>query len=547
MKKYVNAHSDQSIAGVLFHFLKKNGYRVTYQAVWDKLSIHPNYPSLASITDTLTSFRVKNRLMKVDSSKLLREGVETDEPFMTFINSNDDDQELCIVNQIKNNTVSYTNSSLKNQQKNIEDFFSIWDGVILYSRVEETKSDSFYFEKKIFEARYSVLFFCFALMFIISSVYFIQAGNIRMFIVHALNALGLGVSYMLFEVHNNVHNVLFFKGCSTKANEGGCKELIKSKISEKNFKDISWSDMGVLYFSFSILFVSLSSMSNITLTAFVVFGFNLIGVLFSLYSFYEQFVRSRIFCFWCTLVMVIFWLVALTLVGSIDLSTDFILFFSPTFFNNFLVAILVVPVWVFLKKDFGDAKKIINYLKLIKYLKFSPQATEFMSNTEPIKVALSDDYFPIVLWGEDGDACENEIVVVINLFCEPCRMVYEKLDEYIRSEYPSLSIKMLLAVDENTESLNYRMGSLFIKLYKEKGAEAFIEAMNFWFLANDKNAQVFIDRFSVGLNSECKTSEVVKMHAKWIRENEIYTTPTVLFNKKRLPPVYGIDDLRFFI
>ena len=59
-----------NITSVLSKFTKQLNFSVNIQSIYDELLIHPEYPSLLSVSDVLANFDIKNIAFRIDVDEL---------------------------------------------------------------------------------------------------------------------------------------------------------------------------------------------------------------------------------------------------------------------------------------------------------------------------------------------------------------------------------------------------------------------------------------------------------------------------------------------
>jgi len=85
----------------------------------------------------------------------------------------------------------------------------------------------------------------------------------------------------------------------------------------------------------------------------------------------------------------------------------------------------------------------------------------------------------------------------------------------------------------------------FLAIQELRGSRILNQALDDWYLAKDKNYQIFAEKYP--LNGEQNNQkEKVKEMMKWCNTMKIRATPTIFINGSELPEDYLISELKNF-
>lgn len=93
-----------------------------------------------------------------------------------------------------------------------------------------------------------------------------------------------------------------------------------------------------------------------------------------------------------------------------------------------------------------------------------------------------------------------------------------------------------------TESLSV-INRKIIAAYQQLGAEETWELLTKWYAIGKQQGVDFFDHFELDSESESVLREFDK-HQKWIKQNPIGGTPTLLINGIELKPPYNVEDYK---
>ncbi|HXH99195.1 MAG TPA: cysteine peptidase family C39 domain-containing protein [Sphingobacteriaceae bacterium] len=124
---YLNpVYTHQPIAFIVKRFLKKHGVKTNLNLLHQKLSEHPYFPSLLSISEVLTTMHVPNQAYKIDL-ETLKENFEA--PILIYLKI---DQGLfCILDEIKAGSFKVTTEKGERKWFAEAEFIKVWEGVLL--------------------------------------------------------------------------------------------------------------------------------------------------------------------------------------------------------------------------------------------------------------------------------------------------------------------------------------------------------------------------------------------------------------------------------
>lgn len=505
------------------------GLRYTKFNLKNTLVNNYNFPSLASISDTLNEYNISNTSIKVEFSKL------KDIPTPFIANLNIKDEEFVLVSKIENENVYY----ISNKRKiiNTEAFKVKWTGIILYAEKSEKSNEQNLKQNirlqflKLLKIPFAICLACCVFVFALSTQAFYF--QLPYFLYLFSKVLGTVISILLLIQMVDLSNPFVKKLCST-IKKGNCNNILESNAA-KIFGVISWSEIGFIYFTGSLL-IALFTPSLISLLNILSF----LAIPYTIFSIYYQWKVVREWCLLCLLIQIIFWVEAivslflisknsLSLLTLIDLA-KFILLFS-----------LTIALWAFIKpfiESFFENQKL--KVQLNKFKSDTALFNAMLKLNEPIHI---EDDFPTIVYG--NPKAEFEITIVTNPLCKPCAEAHKKIEKILELNVDEIKVQTIFAAGQKEEEERYMIAEKLISIYKNDSKSKAQDATNFWYNLKAKNNPSFDIEYPTKLKGNEQI--ILEQHFKWCKNNMIVFTPSIFVNKYPLPDCYTIEDLKYFI
>ena len=135
----------------------------------------------------------------------------------------------------------------------------------------------------------------------------------------------------------------------------------------------------------------------------------------------------------------------------------------------------------------------------------------------------------------------NILTIVCNPYCKPCAETHNEICSILNREL-DLKVQYILTSQNNIAEC----ASVFLcKAYFTLGKDSY-RVFSLWFDDNENKEQIIKDYDEV-LENNKKSLEEIERHSEWIKRHGILTTPSIFYNGRRLPSVYSISDIKYFL
>ena len=219
--------------------------------------------------------------------------------------------EWVIVTKVGNNGVDYTNQGQR-ERADIDTFNEAWTGVALLMNADKESLEPDYakhrFKEIMVELRNSALW---VLTAVLAIYMFISGGlykHVWAYFAVLFYCQGLAASFMLVQKTVGIHTKAAENVCGA-IEKGGCDHVIDTGGTFLGI--FHWSEVGLTYFSVSLLFF-LALPSTIPWLAL----FNCFCLPYTVWSVYYQHFKAHAWCTLCLTVQATFWILFITYLFS---------------------------------------------------------------------------------------------------------------------------------------------------------------------------------------------------------------------------------------
>ncbi|WP_046756981.1 vitamin K epoxide reductase family protein [Kordia jejudonensis] len=489
-----------------------------------QLESHPDFPSLAALSDTLNLFQVANAALHVHASEIdslptnfITKLKDTKEDTLSYVETHDTNHEFIV----------YQNSKKTIFSK--EAFVKKWKGIVFL--VAENTA----LQKKLssFTFIHAVTLVCFLSFLALVKQHLLITEQ---FLFLLFPAIGFFLSVIALKHLFKIEHTIFNSFCHGATSEN-CSEIVHS--THWKFLDfINFSDVSITFFSFQIVL-------------FFIFGFTTnFDIFFQLQSimllaavpililslYYQKFIAKK----WCTICISIGGIILGELLYVFVFhqnNTSEITFFEYTV-SVFSLGIIVL-LWYFIKDS---------YVKINRLETAERKAITFKKNYLLFKNTLISNPITVVpqtalIFGNEKAKLTLEFVT--NPFCGFCEAPYFMLKNILERHENDVCIRLFFNFDihKNRNEASQLVQQL-VYTYQTYGVKAFMKALDAWY--EEKNLAHWLQKHSHTFDS-FEVDRMLQKHRSYFVDHQLTFTPLLIINGYKFPEMYSITDLNYFI
>lgn len=518
--------------------LRQLGVRATDTTVARLLQSHPDYPSLSSVSQVLSTFGIDSLAIHTDDYETLN---STHESFLCQIKTGHGQLLFSYVLSISGQHITWYNP-IKHRQETIEkeEFLKLYTGYAMFFDATEKKDEDNYTkhrnqEQKIFLTGILLLLALPLVVFLSLISHFIQPTGAFPISLAVLDLLLLGgcvVGGLLLLYEYNAYTPVLSKICSI-SRKTNCAAILHSSAS--SFFGIPWSVIGTAYFlgMLGALVSSDYSLSMLNLAAYI----HLLSLPYVCWSVYYQYRMARQWCPLCMGVLaVIVMLFAYYLItGQYNLiSMPRIKDISALFLYLFFAFTAIYFLWNYSQQYAGRKR----YETSLSRLKLNKEVFLSLLRKEP-KIEMPTDEYGIILGNPHGSI---HIVKVCNPYCSYCAIAQPVLQQLIKRN-SNIKLQMIFTADPDSKYYEDTPIDLFLSLYHAgRDMEAVFSE---WYESLQKDKKVFEQKYHTDHRHSEWNHSNAKMMRQFCIDTKVIGTPTIFINGHQLPETYQIKDMLF--
>lgn len=474
-----------------------------------RLETHPDYPSLIAIQDTLEELGIKAYACYGAKEELKKEN----KPFLAHFNVGE------------GYILSF--KDVASAERKVKDFDNTWSGNVMFT--EPTAKLSAGYNSLLKKEKQQKAFGVIAIILIIGALLSLSvtAGSVPATLLVITNCTGLYFSWLIAQKEFGISNSISDKICSL-VKQSRCESVLFSK-GAKLFNWLTWGDVGIVYFSASLVFLLYSLLTYQPINLY--FAISLAGLVFPFYSVYYQW---RVVKQWCMLCIAVLAILFINSTISL-LAINFQSLAGKALYPFAILAILfaiTLSAWQVLKAL---------YKKSLSALSNEIKATRLKRNPEIFNALLEkQEANPINLPEKDeplqfgNPEAPYQLVIACNPYCGPCAKAHHAVEEVYKKYPDKLSVTVRFALNNNDE--NDKTVSTAKEIIKAAVAKPF-DAIKDWYNLFD------LEKFKQlhHTNGEIVDS-LLEKHISWNKKIEIKGTPTFFVNGRQLPKIFNWVD-----
>lgn len=475
-----------------------------------RMESHPDYPSLLAIQDTLEELGINAYACSGTKEELRAEA----KPFLAHLNAGGGYLVYC--------------TDVADAEKKIKDFDKLWSGHVLFmdkpSRYGNTEHDKRY-KNELLNQYYG--WFAMALVLFTILGLAIYQGNIPVLLLAVTNTIGLGLGWLIAQKEFGISNSVSDKICSM-ARHSRCEAVILSK-GAKLFNWLTWGDVGIIYFSTSLLFLLYALLTYEPVSLYYLIS--LAGLIFPFYSVYYQWRVVKQWCMLCLGVLAVLMMGGIISLLYWNMNTAFATYTTMMLpFSG--ITMFMLALWQLVKYAIQKLQRtFIHEIQALR-TKRNPQIVNALLEKEKMEVEDLPEGDDAVVFGKSN--APYKMVIACNPYCRPCAKAHKAVEELYEKYPDSLQVAVRFAIDSTDEKdPKVKMVSDIIKAAKKNP----FEAVRDWYRLF--NRETFLQLHPV--NGEYVNTELEKQ-VVWTKQAGITATPTFYIGGRPLPALVSWTD-----
>jgi len=502
------------MTGLVQAYLKISGHVEAAAGFDDYFMSHPDFPSLFSITDSLTALGVENMAFRIDKDKL----GDLPDSFIADIR-----QDLAFARR-QGDVYRITSDTGKTETLSPDAFIEAWDGMILIVEPNATI-------KKANVADFSGWPTVLMLALIVGASVLYNGTDFLTAFLLLTSATGLAAGYFILREQLGLKSDMVQKFC-TSGNNTSCSDVIQSDAMQIP----SWfplADLPAIYFSTVLTALAIAPHSA------WIFGWTgLLSLPVVLYSIYLQRFRLKKLCLLCLVVSGILLLQASIFIGYMPDSSAIAL---RDGFWPLTAAVLVSTVWIALKPL---VKSLIETRSTVKSL------MRFKRNFDIFRFLSRETAYPGRLSQMTGIQVGNPGAgVSISLFVSPsCGYCHKAVSDALQlaERFPErTSVNILFNVNPDSNDNPYLAVVSTLVSLQQSDPGAALDALRDWHIGR-MGLERWTQKWSYA-NSGYFAHLQMEMQYQWCKTNDLSFTPAVVVNGSVYPKDYDFSEIRYFV
>lgn len=520
-----------NINTVLKIFLKKIKCPL-YIKVVNEIREHPSFPSFLSIQHALRNIDIDSVALKTNIDQLRD---ELPKPVLVHIVTNTD--LFLLIDSVDEENVYIINEQLNNETLSIKDFRKIWDSNAMIFDLENINIKPITIHERFINLL-SLIKRPFIYTTVISTIIFLlinhfEHRNIFNYLYLIFSSLGLLFSILLLIEHFDRNNPIIRQFCTSKKNPKiNCSSILDSKDAYL-LGIFSWSDIGIVFFSFLFL-LNLFKSDGISITVTSIFS-----ALAFPYVFYSVTYQKFIARSWCRLCLGVQCAILALFTTSIYAyhSIDFSVFNQP---SNYLIILLsgmaIISALLILKPLLNALFEVRGIKPKYTQLKHTPEVIQTLLGEQ--KTIGSASNYALRFGNSKG---EITLTLILNPTCNPCMNELGALLPILRRK-ENTNVELIFLVDKE-DIQSKTLAEALIDKYLSNGVD-YMDVLEDY-VNNYPKSKYGYTKEILHNTIYGQSQRILEGQQQWGKENRVYSTPQIFLNNMRLLEYYTPKDIDY--
>lgn len=517
-----NANEDNATA-TLCALLKGLDAKITRATIRDKLSMHPDFPSLLSISDVLTYWKIDNTALQLNTVEQLREL-----PLPFVVHQKRQGGWFSLITRIEGDQFTYWDSNEGTGQQSLESFERTWTGVVLIAETNtdsgETDYESEHQKQRLDALRQPALYTLGGITLVLTLSILLPSLTLLQGSWLLTKTLGLTLSIALLAKQFGSRNSLVDRLCRIGA-KSNCQSLLDSPAA-KLWGWLSWAEIGTLYFAGSLCVGLLGPNPLLGWLA-------LCALPYTIFSVYYQARVARIWCPLCLGVQAV--LLAEGALSFAGLLLPVTLLHAAYVCMGFTLPLLG---WLLLKPTLTSAQMQRGEHKdLMAFKRNSLIFSTLLMNQEAM-ATLPSHLRPLLIGQPDA---AHTLTIVTNPYCGPCARKHKELEALLHQS-PAIAVRLVFLTSEVADDKVTRLAQHLLSLDPAVAPGA----LTAWFAQSPFDYEAWAIQFPLPADRDDAQQMAIE-HGRWCRNAGITSTPNVFIDGYRFSDLYQLTDLPWLL
>ena len=529
---------------------------ITATTVKESIEQNPYYPSLYSLSNTFSKYKIDNVAFEAKEEQL----VDMQTPFVAYIQTQATGKDFVLVTKYSLENVTYIAQGNKELTITQKEFVTSWKKIIFLAEGTATSGEKDYVinlkkERSVLHKRNLKCIGGLAIFGLaIATAIFSDTPYYKLStIVLLTKILGVAVTTLLLVYEIDKSNA-FVKNICTAGKQTNCDAVLNSGAAR--FLGMSWSEIGFFYFAGTLLFALMPGLAFVQKIPWLSFA----AIAVSPYIPFSIYYQYKVVKQWCPLCLATQLVLAAELCWAVYTVANGIFSITPSSGNlsfvehfdalggeglrvMFTIAtsiLLPILIWYSIKPLILSAKEMPTYKAAYKRLLYHPdtfnttlQRQHAVDGWQNLGITIGNPQAP------------NTILKVCNPYCGPCAKAHPVLEELIHNN-DNYKLQIIFTTKPGDSDEGKDPTSHLMAINALGDMQKTQKALDDWYLAPKKEYEAFAKKYP--MNGELKLQQnTLQEMANWCNKAEIQFTPTIFINGKQLPGNYNVEELKYIL
>ncbi len=527
----MNPPKEDNTVFVLQRAIRYFKIRVTDRTIKKFLLSHPYYPTLKSVCDALKKWKVDHYPLELNTEEIRKLEI----PFIAHLKTAGG---LLVFVEKITDQVSYIAYQGKIQKESYDIFAEKLSGAVILMEKSEYSGEQDYVQKRHNEILDRALFplgiitilsFLLLSLFLNPGGFIFQSGGLGLELL-ITKITGLSACIFLIMKELKIQNPFSDKICGFSS-KTDCDTVLSSDAS-RLFGWASWADVGLIYFTGTLLFL-FGTRENASLGILaLVSAFSLPYPVFSIYYQLGKLKKWCPFCLIVQLVLIAEFVILLPALNGITFNDINILRFLISFSAP-------AAFWLLFKAWYKKSRELqqeqTSYLRIkrnpaiFRFLLTQSNYTEFPKLTNELVLGNLN--------------AQVTLTAFLSLYCGPCAQAFKQLKSLLENS-SELKIHAVFLAYNDEETL--KLINIIYYLYEFGGSKATIDFLYRWYSTRKASRKLLYNSIILPENFN-KAEQVRAENTDLFEKYQVEGTPTIYVNGYKFPNQFEHSDLEYHV